>query len=322
MTPSASTPESSSADTSIDRRYETSQTFMLLGLGGLLFFGLLAVRGREPFATWFYSFAWWSYILFVDGWVYRHRKESLILSFPGRFFFLAGWSIVLWMFFELINFRLHNWSYLNVPAERVTRWIGYLVAYSTVVPGILETADLIDSAGFVKDIKVRPLGFKRRVGPYFFATGIIMMILPALFPKYFFPLVWGSLIFLLEPVSERLGVTSLLSDLRLGQVKRLVTLLLSGLFCGILWEWWNSIAHARWVYSIPFVGDWKIFEMPVLGFLGFPPFAVEIFCATALATHFWDKSSKPVRVLLAAAGLLFALGMCWGLDRWTVRAFQ
>jgi hypothetical protein len=318
----AASPESSSAEKVHDRRYEASQALMVLGLGGLVLSGFLASRGREPFATWFYCFAWWSYILFVDGWVYRHRKESLILSFPGRFAFLSAWSVVLWLSFELINFRLQNWSYSGVPADQTARWIGYLVAYATVVPGILETADLIESAGFVKDVKTRALGFKRRVGPYFFAAGVVMVALPAFFPKYFFPLIWGSLFFLLEPVNERLGINSILSDWRLGQLKRFLTLLLAGLFCGILWEWWNSIARARWTYSIPFVGGWKIFDMPVLGFFGFPPFAVEVFSASALAAHFWDKSSKPVRAIFIILGLTFALGMCWALDRWTVRAFQ
>ena len=48
-----------------------------------------------------------------------------------------------------------------------------------------------------------------------------------------------------------------------------------GLLCGLLWEFWNYWAAAKWTYTIPFLGNIKIFEMPVLGFLGFPPFAVE-----------------------------------------------
>ncbi|MEK6571620.1 MAG: hypothetical protein AABZ61_09630, partial [Bacteroidota bacterium] len=46
--------------------------------------------------------------------------------------------------------------------------------------------------------------------------------------------------------------------------------------CGGLWEFWNYWAEARWVYDVPF--SWsgpKVFEMPLAGFLGFIPFAVE-----------------------------------------------
>jgi hypothetical protein len=47
------------------------------------------------------------------------------------------------------------------------------------------------------------------------------------------------------------------------------------LVCGVLWEFWNYWAIAKWTYTVPFFGNIKLFEMPVLGFLGFPPFAVE-----------------------------------------------
>jgi hypothetical protein len=51
----------------------------------------------------------------------------------------------------------------------------------------------------------------------------------------------------------------------------------AGLLCGFLWESWNWLAVARWRYHVPYLGDVKIFEMPVLGYLGFMPFAVESF---------------------------------------------
>ena len=53
------------------------------------------------------------------------------------------------------------------------------------------------------------------------------------------------------------------------------SLLASGLLCGFLWEFWNYWALSKWTYTVPYFGNIKIFEMPVLGFLGFPPFAVE-----------------------------------------------
>jgi hypothetical protein len=43
----------------------------------------------------------------------------------------------------------------------------------------------------------------------------------------------------------------------------------------VLWEFFNYWAIAKWTYTVPYFGNVKIFEMPVLGYLGFPPFAVE-----------------------------------------------
>jgi hypothetical protein len=51
----------------------------------------------------------------------------------------------------------------------------------------------------------------------------------------------------------------------------------SGLCCGLLWEFWNYWALTKWTYTVPYAGEFKLFEMPVLGYLGFPPFALEAF---------------------------------------------
>ena len=72
-----------------------------------------------------------------------------------------------------------------------------------------------------------------------------------------------------------------------GSFNRVASLLASGFVCGILWEFWNYWAISKWTYTVPYLGNVKIFEMPVLGYLGFPPFAVEcwaiyIFCRSLL----------------------------------------
>jgi len=48
----------------------------------------------------------------------------------------------------------------------------------------------------------------------------------------------------------------------------------SGYLCGIVWEFFNYWAAAKWVYHVPYLSQIKIFEMPVLGFLGFGPFGI------------------------------------------------
>ena len=58
---------------------------------------------------------------------------------------------------------------------------------------------------------------------------------------------------------------------------RVINLALSGLLCGVLWEMWNYWARAKWHYSVPIMEHFKIFEMPLPGYLGFPAFALECF---------------------------------------------
>ena len=59
--------------------------------------------------------------------------------------------------------------------------------------------------------------------------------------------------------------------------------------CGVLWEFWNYWAETKWLYTVP-LPEWlriQLFEMPVIGFLGFPPFAVEYFVLTELVSALW-----------------------------------
>jgi hypothetical protein len=88
--------------------------------------------------------------------------------------------------------------------------------------------------------------------------------------------VWIGMVFLLDPINYLNRRYSLLRDWADGNLHTLLQLFLSGLIAGGLWEFWNFWATAKWIYTVPIMGDIKIFEMPVLGYLGFPAFAVEI----------------------------------------------
>ena len=37
---------------------------------------------------------------------------------------------------------------------------------------------------------------------------------------------------------------------------------------------WNYYSMAKWMYSIPYVQRFALFEMPVLGYMGYLPFGV------------------------------------------------
>jgi hypothetical protein len=165
-------------------RIELARGFMLVGAGVLLTSFVLAHFGREPFVTWFYSFAWWSYILIVDGWVYRQRGESLLICYPRRFVFLSFWSVVFWSLFELFNFRLQNWHYVGLPLDTPIRWAGYILSFATVVPALLETADLLD-AGFPRPVSVPPF---MRTGRWALASlGLACLALPLSVADPLFP---------------------------------------------------------------------------------------------------------------------------------------
>jgi hypothetical protein len=110
------------------------------------------------------------------------------------------------------------------------------------------------------------------------AAGAAMLAWPVVWPsQYLAAPVWLGFIFLLDPINFRMGLPSLLGDFANGRFDRLKNLILSGFLCGILWEFWNYWASAKWHYTVPILEQFKIFEMPVPGYFGFPAFALECF---------------------------------------------
>ena len=197
------------------------------------------------------------------------------------------WSVFIWFVFELLNLRLQNWHYLHIPTSDYLRWSGYILAYATVLPGIFETAELLDTLGLFKNSKITPIKITPTILRGSIILGTAFIILPMLWPKYFFPLIWGGFIFLLEPINYHLGLNSFIKDWAQGNIKKFYTILASSFICGILWEFWNFFSGAQWKYTVPFVGNLKIFEMPILGYLGFPPFAISCYVIYSFISHIW-----------------------------------
>ena len=88
-----------------------------------------------------------------------------------------------------------------------------------------------------------------------------------------------------------LGGGSFLKELEYGKIQKFLTHFTAGIICGILWEFWNFWAYTKWIYTVPYWGDVKIFEMPVIGYLGFPAFALECYVMYSTAVIFIKKLS-------------------------------
>ena len=101
--------------------------------------------------------------------------------------------------------------------------------------------------------------------------------------------VWLGFIFLLDPINRRLGAEAITRD-------RAINLGLSGLLCGVLWEFWNYWARAKWNYTVPIMEHLKIFEMPVPGYLGFPAFALECFTMYVFVRRMFTKHGRKIAV--------------------------
>jgi hypothetical protein len=286
-------------------------------------------RKVEPFYSWFYCFAWWSYILLADNLLLRLRGRSL---FVGRRNEAAGMlvlSVFLWLVFESYNLIIHNWAYDGVTPTLWLRWLGYTMAFATVLPGIFITSDLMEYWVFSRrdgpsasESEETVAGPCDATSPLFLLLGVFLSVAPLLWPRYFFATVWLGPIFLFDPLLERFRIRSLSLSISSGDRRRVWSLLLGGLACGLMWEFWNFWSASKWVYTVPFFGRWKVFEMPILGFLGFPPFALECWILYHLMCGGLRRARPPVlRAALWVIIGMFCLLIFYCIDRLTVLRF-
>jgi hypothetical protein len=280
-------------------------------------------RGEERILQYLYFFAWYPYIAFLDGLLFRLRGKSWLMDRPRAFLQMFFWSTTVWLVFEALNLVLKNWGYVAVVPDGWLRWAGYTLAFATVLPGVLLTAAVLDALGAFTGRKGRPFN-PGAWQPVSLLVGVAFLILPLIFPRYAFPLIWGAFFFLMDPLCDLLGGPSLIARFAQGERREHLCLLAAGLICGLWWESWNYFAITRWVYTLPVLNFWKVFEMPLLGFLGFPPFALEC----AVMYNFLEVLDERVLVTprrcryAVLIQLAFWLVMFAAMDAWTVLSYQ
>jgi hypothetical protein len=243
-----------------------------------------ALARIEVFSQHVTPLCWTGFILVVDGALAR-RGASWLRARPLELALMALISIPSWLLFELYDRpRFWDpagpelwWHYGGLPPWP-WRGVGYAWSFATITPALLLLAELLEPAAR----RVAGTGAGGRVpgelDRLLVVAGAILAVVPLLWPSpYFAADVWLAWPLLLDPLNYLRGRPSLLGDLEAGRRSRPLALMASGMVCGLLWEAWNFPASARWHYTVPFAGGLKLFEMPVLGFLGFIPFAFAAF---------------------------------------------
>jgi hypothetical protein len=242
----------------------------------------ICLFAHQPFVSkWFTPIVWTGYIFFADALALHLRGHSLIHDRPREALMLVWISVGCWLLFEAYNIRLQNWYYVGVPEHPVERNWAYLWSFATIMPGIFETADVLEGLDFLCNLGAKPRTFSPTLLAAMFVVGLAFVTIPPLLPvnvtRYTFGFVWLGFIFLLEPINLQLGIESPLEEWGHGNLQPALRLLGAGMIVGCLWEFWNFGATSGWRYTVPWPLDFGVyyFRMPVLGLLGFPPFAWE-----------------------------------------------
>ena len=285
------------------------------GALGLLLFALglwALVADLEAWNAIWYLPAWYGYLLVVDAAIYARRGRSFVGGRRRELVVMMLWSLPFWLLFEAYNLRLHNWYY--VFGLR-TLWGSILMstlAFATVLPACFFHAEALEAFGAFRRARCRPIRVTPRTLGAGAAVGVFCAVAPLLWPRAFFWAVWGATLGIPEVLNYRAGAPSLTSDLESGRCGRLLRLLAGGLWAGAVWELLNYWARTKWIYTVPGFEDWKVFEMPLAGFGGFPPLALSAFAFFA----FVSRLGRGRQVMAVAAAVVFSVGASFAiLDR-------
>ncbi len=256
---------------------------------------LLWSKARQP--LWYLHWSdlplFWGFIFFLDGIVYkRNGGRSLIGEVPQEVVGIGLCSTLGWMLFEYLNFFVDdNWFYPNGGIISSEQFLLYAIIISSgLLTMAFEWYSLFTSfpalrQRFSQGIKI--------ILPEWVKNVCLLLALGGLFgsgllPDTLFFSLWLAPPLLLAVALDKIGVWTPLRPIGRGNWTPTLLFSLTYLVQGLCLECQNyfsgthdadgnlifSEAPAYWVYSLPYVQTAKIFEMPVLGYLGYLPFGL------------------------------------------------
>ena len=222
---------------------------------------------------------WLGYIGVVNAWTFARSGRCMLTHRPRYAAALFAASAAFWWFFEYLNRFVQNWVYEGVEHFGPLRYFLFAtLPFSTVLPAVLGTADLLETFTPPHALTRCPV----RLPPATRGGAWALLVIAAaglagigLWPDRLYPLVWMAPFFLLVAMRQLRGEPTALSPAASGDWRRVAILMTAALVCGFFWEMWNYSSLARWVYLVPYVGRFHLFEMPALGYAGYLPFGLE-----------------------------------------------
>lgn len=244
---------------------------------------------RFPFfAAWQpYTFLplWLGFIVTVNALTYARIGSCFMLRAPGRWVALLAVSAACWWVFEWLNRFVHNWHYLNVERFGAAAYAVHAsLSFATVLPAIAAGAEcLLAHARWRSFTSAGPRWSwlaHRSTAACLFLGGATAMVGAGALPHLFYPALWIGPLALLLALPAARGALRVAPELAAGNWTRAAAWMVAALVCGFFWELWNWHSLAKWIYTVPGVDRWHVFEMPALGYAGYLPFGLECLLVT------------------------------------------
>ncbi len=265
---------------------------------GLVLWGvpiiLLFTKSPEPWWLLYYSDLplFWGFTLLLDGIVYKRTGgKSIIGEHPIEMIGIGSASVSGWMIFEFLNFYVDtNWYYRFGDLIPRSYFLLYaLVGSSGLLPMAFEWYDLLLTfKGFRSRFsKGWRLTFPGWLKMLLIAVSFAGMFCIGLFPQYLYSTLWLWPVIIFSVLLSFMKIWTPFTPVKDGNWNPLLIFALAYLCQGIVMEGWNyfsgihedgevvlTYSPAYWSYNIPYVDRYCIFEMPLLGYLGYLPFSV------------------------------------------------
>ncbi len=239
---------------------------------------------RQPMFAWIqghtFTPLWIGYIAAINAATYARTGRCLLLDRTRHLLTLFLWSAAFWWFFEYLNRFVQNWMYHGVSEwSPLEYFLLATLSFSTVLPAVLSTEEFLRALGVAHRADDRPVGVP---GHLTRATWLILSLASLVFlgsaPDYLFPFLWLAPLGLLVMIYPKEQIHDVFPT-----VGSLLRFSAAALVCGFFWEMWNLHSMAKWVYHVPFVQRFHLFEMPLLGYFGYLPFGWECAWLAAMA---------------------------------------
>ena len=252
---------------------------------------------------------WFGYIVIINGLTYRRSGRCLLTHDTAYLLKLFPASAAFWWFFEYLNRFVQNWTYVGVQNfSPLVYFLFATAAFSTVLPAVMSTTELLHTWGFASRADDRPpIAPKGGWRIALLIISLVALFFLGLAPNYLFPFLWLAplgLVIFVQPLNAPFqnpkskiqnpqpgthqrttsktkttpgcDIQSLENFHRIfPTVGTLLRLSMAALICGFFWELWNWHSLAKWIYHVPFVQTLHVFEMPLPGYFGYLPFGWE-----------------------------------------------
>jgi hypothetical protein len=240
-----------------------------------------------PFQAYTFFPLWLGFILSVNAATEGRTGSSLLRRAPRRWLALFAVSAGCWWTFEWLNRFVRNWHYLNADQFGPGTYFAHAtVCFSTVLPAVAAVAEWLSIHRGWNEVTahgpVWPWLARRDTAVALVVFGGGSLFATGLWPQWCYPALWVSPLALLLAAPTLLRrPDGLAPEMARGDWHRAASWMIASLVCGFFWEMWNWHSLAKWIYTVPGVERWHLFEMPALGYAGYLPFGLECLLVSA-----------------------------------------